>query len=391
MTRRDRRFATLALIAVVAVGLGLALSGGSQTEPPLAGASRSGATSAPGASSASPAVPASPTATTPTESALPAGPTITWTRLAPTGIVPVPRQGHTWTVDPDTGIAYLFGGLSTTDGAAIGSTLGDLWAYDLAADAWTPVLVTGATPSPRSGHSAAWIDGLGLVVVSGRDQGGRTLDDSWRFDPDTSSWQPLTAEGPPLPSRYDSCAPVDGAGTLWIVDGTGSAQGAYADAWRYDAGGGVWQLVPLAKPPTARSRHVCWFDTDGRLLVFGGQDGGAALGDLWAADVGAAGAKSWRQLPLDGSFAARTAAAVAIHSDRAVIVGGLSTGGDILDDVGVVNSGGDAIVPAAVAGQAFSGRTRAALIDDPAAERMLSFGGLTSGGPSNETWQAVLR
>ncbi|HJT63686.1 MAG TPA: kelch repeat-containing protein, partial [Candidatus Limnocylindria bacterium] len=51
---------------------------------------------------------------------------IAWRQLAPTG-GPVPREDHTWTVDDDGAVAYLFGGRDATGPG----TLDDFWAFDL--------------------------------------------------------------------------------------------------------------------------------------------------------------------------------------------------------------------------------------------------------------------
>src|SRR5258705_1962521 len=82
-------------------------------------------------------------------SAAPAG----WTKVTPSGASPSPREGQTWTVDPSSAAAYLFGGRGSAD-------LNDLWVYDLTADSWTRLAPKGAAPVARTGHVAAWIDGL---------------------------------------------------------------------------------------------------------------------------------------------------------------------------------------------------------------------------------------
>jgi N-acetylneuraminic acid mutarotase len=388
MTRREWRFATLALIAVLAVGLGLALSGGWRSAPPPATA-RPTASIATAGASASPGVTSSPTPTTPAGSPSPAGLKVTWRRITPSGVLPASRQGHTWTVDPDMGVAYLFGGLATTDGNSPGSTLGDLWAYDLGADTWTRVLVTGPAPSPRSGHVAAWIDGFGLVVIGGRDAEGSPLDDSWRFDPSTSSWQPLNVEAPLPPARYGSCAAVDGGGGLWLIDGAGSAGESYADSWRYEPAAGRWEIVAATSPPHARAGHVCWVGAADRLHLFGGK-GTTVTADLWAIDVGSS-EPTWEVLETDAGISARTGAAITIHDDRAVIVGGLDERGEVLADVGISATDGNTIDPVPAEGAPSAGRARAALIDDPANERILLFGGFTGSAVTDEIWQAVIR
>ena len=95
-----------------------------------------------------------------------------WSAVSPSGPTPAPRAGQSWTVDPSSAVAYLFAGQDA------GSDLSDLWAYDLTADAWQRLEPDGDRPTPRHDHSAAWIDGFGLVVFGGRTDSG-VLDDFW--------------------------------------------------------------------------------------------------------------------------------------------------------------------------------------------------------------------
>jgi hypothetical protein len=382
----------LALVIVLAAGLALSVANVARPEPSASAAATPGSPtpSAPSASAASPAT-GEPSATPgPT---LSSEPRIGWSQLTPAGLSPVARQWHTWTVDPDAGIAYLYGGLRSAGEEATGSALGDLWDYDLGADRWEPVLVSGQVPEPRWGHAAVWIDGVGLVIVGGRDGAGRTLDDAWRFDPDSAAWQHLPAEGPPMPGRSDGCAIVDHDGTLWIIDGRGSTGEALEDLWRYPAGGRRWEVVDLGRPAPMRWGAACWLDPDGTVRLFGGQAGGTFFGDLWSVDIRGdrAGAAPWKQLAKESVLEPRSGAAAALHTDRAVIVGGLASTGDVLDSIGIADQRDQSIMQIYSTGPGPFGRARATLIDDPAAERMLLFGGLTSIGVSNEIWQAVLR
>jgi galactose oxidase-like protein len=390
---RGSRWIVLALVIVLAAVVALSVAGGTRPEP---GASASAATPGRPTSTAPSSGAGSPTTGGPSATpgpTLPSEPGIGWSQLTPAGLSPVARQWHTWTVDPDAGVAYLYGGLRNAGNEATGPALGDLWAYDLGADRWEPVLVSGHGPESRWGHAAVWIDGVGLVIVGGRDGGGRTLDDAWRFDPDSATWQQLPAEGPPMPSRSDACAIVDRDGALWMIDGRGSTGEAFEDVWRYPAGGGHWELVDLGRPAPMRSGAACWLDPDGTVRVFGGQAGATFFGDLWSVDIRGdrAGTGSWKQLTAESGLEPRSGAAVALHTDRAVIVGGFASTDDLLDSTGIADERDQSIIQISSTGPGPSGRARATLIDDPAAERMLLFGGLTSVGVSSEIWQAVLR
>src|SRR5829696_7654416 len=64
-----------------------------------------------------------------------------WAKLEVGGTLPRPREDHTWTVDPEAGVAYLFGGRSG------GTPFDDLWAFDLATNAWSQLEVAGPVPA----------------------------------------------------------------------------------------------------------------------------------------------------------------------------------------------------------------------------------------------------
>jgi hypothetical protein len=321
------------------------------------------------------------------------GRAVTWTKLAFEGVAPSARQAATWTVDPAEGIAYLYGG--TTGGIgpdgepAAGSTLGDLWAYDLAADSWEPVVGTSQPPA-RSGQAASWVDGVGMVVVGGRDDSGKPLADVWRFDPSDGSWRALSPAGTRPAARQGACAATAADGRLWVSHGLG-ARGPLDDTWRYEVQAKRWRKLDATKPPSARSGQACWIDAAGRFVLFGGRNGDTFADDLWATGTGADGAGSWKRLAADAGLSPRTGAAIAVHTDQAVLFGGIDEGGTPLGDVGVVAAGGDAIEPVQASGPAPDPRTGAMMVDDPAGERLLVFGGATAAGASDDLWQVDLR
>ncbi len=100
-----------------------------------------------------------------------------------------PREDHTWTLDPEARVAYLFGG-RTADNVA----LDDLWAYDLDDGSWRRIDPPRRTPPARFGHNAAWVEGIGLVVFAGQ-AGTAFFDDLWAFDPAAERWRRLASGG----------------------------------------------------------------------------------------------------------------------------------------------------------------------------------------------------
>lgn len=325
----------------------------------------------------------SPTAAPSDPAATPAPPP-TWTALAATS-GPVAREDHTWTVDPDGGVAYLFAG---RDG---GSVYGDLWAYDLAADSWTELQPAGSLPPARFGHEAAWVDGVGVVVFAGQ-AGSTFFNDLWAFDPAAAAWRLLPAAGAvPIP-RYGTCAAVGPDGRLWISHGFTSDGIRFADTVAYDFATGTWtEETPLADRPIARCLHGCWWTDDERFVLFAGQTTGVtALGDLWELRRGERpGTNAWAQvtgtLPSERNLYAHT------RIDGAMLVfGGQALDGSYVGGLWSFADAGTAASEVQAAGDEPPGRAGAEMVHDPARGRVLLFGGRDGGGALADLWSLTV-
>jgi len=307
-----------------------------------------------------------------------------WTKVTPSGAGPSAREGQTWTVDPSSAVAYLFGGRGSAD-------LNDLWVYDLTADSWTRLAPKGVVPGARTDHVAAWIDGLGLVVAGGR-SGTKVLDDLWAYDPNANAWRTLTTSGSRPPARSGSCATVSPDGRLWISGGR-AANGTYlGDTWSYDPGPSKWAKQPITGAgPAGRDGAACWWTSDGALALYGGRSATApALADLWTLD-GAASGGGWSEH--DAAGLPPRARAAAGGSQAIVAVGGLGTDDQPRADVTIFDPRSLAATTHGTSGAAGSSpeaRSGASLVDDPESERELVFGGRGSSGPSSEVWALTL-
>jgi hypothetical protein len=308
-----------------------------------------------------------------------------WTKVTPSGAGPSPREGQTWTVDPSSAVAYLFGGRGSAD-------LNDLWVYDLTADSWTRLAPKGAVPGARTDHVAAWIDGLGLVVAGGR-SGTKVVDDLWAYDPNANAWRTLATTGSRPPARSGSCSTVSSDGRLWISGGR-AANGTYlGDTWSYDPGPSKWQRqAGLGGGPPARDGAACWWTSDGALALYGGRSASAtALADLWTLDKADSLGSAWSAHDAAGLPARARAAAGG--SQAIVAVGGLGTDGQPRADVTIFDPRSLAATTRGTSGAAGSSpeaRSGASLVDDPESERELVFGGRGSSGPSSEVWALTL-
>jgi hypothetical protein len=304
-------------------------------------------------------------------------PTAAWSELDAAG--PAAREDHTWTLDDSGGTAYLFGG---RDGSTV---FADLWAFDLASDTWSEVAVSAPSPAARFGHEAAWVEGVGLVVVFGQ-AGTAFFNDLWAFDPATSSWRQLAAGGAVPVARYGSCAAVGPDGRLWISHGFTSDGARFADTLAYDFSSATWtDETPGGDLPVVRCLHGCWWTDDGTFRLYGGQTTGiTALGDLWELTV--AGTPAWArvagELPAERNLSAR-----ARLDGATAVFGGQAIDGSFLDDLFVVADGVGPITSITPAGPVPAGRAGAELLRDAGAHRLLLFGGRDAGGALGDLWQ----
>lgn len=89
--------------------------------------------------------------------------------------------------DPGTGLNILFGGCEFGEKPA-----NETWGYDYATNSWTRFLIPTA-PSARGWHAMTYDDQAGVIVLYG---GGTTRDDftdeTWQYDPATSTWSNLS-------------------------------------------------------------------------------------------------------------------------------------------------------------------------------------------------------
>ncbi len=332
--------------------------------------------------SASPSPSAAPTSVGP--SATPSTIVTAWSEVASNGTTPAPREDHTWTVAPDGGTAYLFGGRA-------GSTLfDDLWAYDLATDAWSEVSA-GVGPQARFGHNAVWADGIGLVVFAGQ-AGANFFNDLWAYDPTANAWKQLPASGAKPVSRYGSCAAIGPDGRLWISHGFTSEGARFADTRAYDFATDAWtDETPAGAAPIKRCLHACWWTDTDAFILYGGQTVGVtALGDRWALSPGELpGTNAWSLVEPDPTpIGERNLYAAARWGDATVVFGGESNDA-FLQDAWLLIDGRTAVeVP--VGALRPPARSGAELIADPARGRMLLFGGRDGPTAFGDLWQLTL-
>lgn len=309
-----------------------------------------------------------------------------WRQLAPAAGGPIPREDHTWTVDGEGEVAYLFGGRDATGPG----TLDDFWAFDLEDETWSEL---PAGPAGRFGHNASWVPGVGVVIFAGQGDAG-FFNDLWAYDPVVNGWRELPAAGAIPVRRYGSCAALGPDGRLWISHGFTSEGARFSDTRAYDFATGTWtEETPANEGPVVRCLHGCWWTDDGQLALYAGQTNGVvSLGDWWNLTIGPRpGTNQWAEVPVgEAGPAPRNLYASTRWGSSAVVFGGQALDRSSLGDAWQLSDDGIPSVITSTGGVAPAGRSGSELVADTARHRVLLFGGIAGGTVLGDVWELTL-
>jgi len=334
-----------------------------------------------------PAAPAAIAPASPTDAVATATPQVRgprWTRLEPQGVRPLARRDHSLIFDSDRGVLYVFGG------RAAGTTLGDLWSYDLTTSQWMEIAPSGERPDARFGHNALYdAERRRLVVALGQASSSDFFNDTWAFDPAASTWSRIGEEGSERPAvRYGSAGAGDRSGGRLLISHGFTNQGRFDDTWSLDMAGGAWRRTATsgALPVERCLTRGFWDRAGGRFFMFAGQtDAEPFLGDFWSLDEAAGG---WTQLTPAALPSPRNLYGAAFDeaARRWYVVGGATADGPVAD-VWVYD------VAAGAWSQVIGFETK----DEPPARRALDlafgegtvylFGGNGADGDLDDLWQ----
>lgn len=212
-----------------------------------------------------------------------------WTNLTPsTGAGPPGALGAVLVNDSADGLDLWFGGSVAHAGGPIGLTWVDR------NGTWSNLTATQQfSPPARSFPAAAYDPGLSSVVLFGGLAGAAYLNDTWYFH--AGNWTNATsvlAEAPA--ARAEAAMATDPVlGGLLLFGGT-NASGPLGDTWSLAAG--HWnRLAPAEAPPSACCGALAFDSTDGYAVLTVADPGDAHLftwtfsGGTWSNATGATG------------------------------------------------------------------------------------------------------
>ncbi|XP_070849557.1 kelch repeat-containing protein [Chaetodon trifascialis] len=127
-----------------------------------------------------------------------------WYQPIVTGDTPSPRSGHSACVMQERKI-YVFGGWDTP------VCYNDMYMLDLGLMEFSAVKTTGKAPSPRSWHGSAVLSDTKFLIHGGYN-GNNALSDTFIFDIDSNSWTEVTLPQLSVPRAGHSIITMETAG-----------------------------------------------------------------------------------------------------------------------------------------------------------------------------------
>jgi hypothetical protein len=269
-------------------------------------------------------------------------------------------------------------------GGSEASILGDTWSLPLTGPATWKAL----SPTIRYASHAAFDPSRNrFMVYGGINQSGLVLEDLWAYD-FHGFWTQIVPAGPNPPPRFLASWIYDRTNDRFVLFG-GFGAAIYNDVWSFSPATNTWtQLAPGGAIPPARYGHTAVYDQDGaRMLVFGGTDNVVLLGaDVWSLRLN--GPPFWTQTSAVGPAPREGHAAVwdPVFWGDPSAGDMVMTGGNGLADTWIwtgqpapawtpwgASNPGDRFYPTAAY--------------DQQRDRMLLFGGSSSGAVQQDVWE----
>jgi N-acetylneuraminic acid mutarotase len=214
----------------------------------------------------------------------------TWQELKPANAGPGPRYEHAMQYSPATNQLFVFGG---RDGSQV---FNDIWALNLDNLTWRPLAVNSPTAPPARFSTVMMVDATGenLYLATGQRQDNSVMNDVWRLDLTSETWQELTVTADPAPTARYGAAGGNLNDKLVVTHGFGSTR--YDDTWLFDPTSGQWQnITPSGELPLKRCLLAA-APLAGQLVLHGGCSSGfgpCPQDDTWVLDTAG---QNWRQV-----------------------------------------------------------------------------------------------
>jgi len=172
------------------------------------------------------------------------------------------------------GKLYMFGGKAN-------GYRNDIHEFNLETKQWTKLTVTGKTPSPRYGHTAA-IFGKSMYIFGGYDNMSMCCNDMYEYFFDTNMWNKVEIKNNIIPpSRFSHSVSVSDSGfSMYIFGGQGDGKNPYNDLYEFRFTSKTWLHLETKGKIPSRWGHIS-FVYGPTLYIFGGQNKSSMFEDTW--------------------------------------------------------------------------------------------------------------
>jgi len=303
--------------------------------------------------------------------------TSTWSKVTPLGTPPA-RFGQSMTFDPSRNWVLMFGGHGTS------TDLNDAWRYSNA-NSWGALPGPGALVPP--GAYPIGYDPVGdrMIVYGG------SASEVWAMTVSPTVWTTLAPATSLTESQTARAMAYDPVGHRMLIHGAAGPEGALRELRLTDPVE-LNEIAPWGLVPPERSyfsyTHAGVIDVPGdRLVVVLGN------GEVWTRPLAHDG--SWERLeptgtpPFAGDFY-RSQAVFDPVRRRMLFYGGRSGGADLAVTFALELDGPPQWTTIATAGTSPGARAGHAAVYDPIGDRMILYGGTSSGAGATAPWALSL-
>lgn len=198
-----------------------------------------------------------------------------WREITPSGNFQ-PRHGHEMIYNNAEEIVMLYGGIT-------GHMSDDyVWMFDLSNQTWWIADTPG--PGVRVGHSMVYDSLNNRAIHFGGSDEDQYFNDTWAFDFQNCTWTHIVTTSSPSPRKGHSMAFDEASGSVLLFGGSNETI-RFGDTWILDVSTDEWQEMPSSNSPTARFGHSMTVNrATGEAVLFGGDDGNAD--EIWKRKLG---------------------------------------------------------------------------------------------------------
>ncbi|KAJ3209772.1 hypothetical protein HDU67_005952 [Dinochytrium kinnereticum] len=202
-----------------------------------------------------------------------------WTVQTPAGTWPQGLQNHGAVFRKATQELFVVGGTRSD-----GSFNQDIWKFSMTSRTWTTVGTGGNGPTLRTRHSVALLADRDLYLWGGQDDGANILNDLWRLNLDSLTWQKLqgTSTGSGVPEASFSSLLIATNNTDLLLYGGSNGSQDLPTLWRFSTVASSWKLEnPSGSAPPGLSGASGVLLDKRRLMLIGGSSAKVPQSGAW--------------------------------------------------------------------------------------------------------------